>query len=243
MRARDYFLIKKFEATKDISSWNLYNKARSEVNNNLKQSKRDYFSTNLDLAKNDPKKTWNLINQLSSRNVSKHSTVNRVDFNGAEVTDTHEIAEAFNTHFTEIGENLAKSIPITDVNPISYINSTNSVFSFKTIEVNYVKDMLGRINTKKTSGPDNIPCKLLKLARDVVSPSLTHIFNKSICTSIYPKEWKIANVTPIHKDGAKHDLDNYRPISIISVVAKLFESIINDQFDYYLTCNKLLTNQ
>jgi hypothetical protein len=64
-------------------------------------------------AKNDPKKTWNLINQLSSRNVSKRSTVNRVDFNDAEVTDTHEIAEAFNTHFTE-----AKSNPITDVNPI-----------------------------------------------------------------------------------------------------------------------------
>ena len=78
------------------------------MNNNLKQSKRDYFSTNLDLAKNESKKTWNLINQLSSRNVSKRSTVNRVDFNGAEVTDTHEIVEAFITHFTEIGENLAK---------------------------------------------------------------------------------------------------------------------------------------
>ena len=56
MRSRDYFK-KKFETTKDISTWNLYKKARNEVNNNLKQSKRDYFSTNLDLAKNDPKKT------------------------------------------------------------------------------------------------------------------------------------------------------------------------------------------
>ena len=107
------------------------------------------------------------------------------------------------------------------------------MFSFKTIEVNYVKDLLGRMSTKKPSGPDNIPCKLLKLARDVVSPSLTDIFNKSLCSNIYPKEWKIANVTPIHKDGAKHDLNNYGPISIISVVAKLFESIIHDQFDYY----------
>jgi hypothetical protein len=150
---QEIILKRSLKPLEDISTWNLYKKARNEVNNNLKQSKRDNFSTNLDLAKNDPKKTWNLINQLSSRNVSKRSTVNRVDFNCAEVTDTHEIAEAFNTHFTEIAENLAKSIPITDVNPISYINSTNSVFSFKTIEVNYIKDLLGRINTKKSTGP------------------------------------------------------------------------------------------
>jgi hypothetical protein len=48
MRSRDYFK-KKFETTKDITTWNLYKKARNEVNNNLKQSKRDYFSTNLSL--------------------------------------------------------------------------------------------------------------------------------------------------------------------------------------------------
>jgi hypothetical protein len=48
MRSRDYFK-NKFETTKDISTWNLYKKARNEVNNNLKQSKRDYFSTNLDI--------------------------------------------------------------------------------------------------------------------------------------------------------------------------------------------------
>ena len=107
MRSRDYFK-KKFHTTKDISTWNLYKKARKEVNNSLKQSKRDYFRTNLDSTKNDPNKTWNLIRQLSSRNVNKSSTVNRVDFKCAEVTDMHEIAEGFNTHFTEIGSNLAK---------------------------------------------------------------------------------------------------------------------------------------
>ena len=122
---------KKFETTKDILTWNLYKKARNELNNILKQSKRAYFRTNHDSAKNNPKKTWNLINQLSSRNLNKCSNVNTVEFNGAEITDRHEVAEAFNTHFTEIGENLANNIPKTDVNPTSYIKPTNSVFSFK----------------------------------------------------------------------------------------------------------------
>ena len=102
---------KKFETTKDILTWNLYKKARNELNNILKQSKRAYFRTNLDSAKNNPKKTWNLLNQLSSRNLNKCSNVNAVEFNGVEITDRHEVAEAFNTHFTEIGENLANNIP------------------------------------------------------------------------------------------------------------------------------------
>ena len=88
-----------------------------------------------------------------------------------------------------------------------------------------------------SSGPDNIPSKLLKIAMNVVAPSLTHIFNKSLCTSIYPKDWKMANVTPIYKNGAKRDLNNYRQISVISVVAT-----IHDQFYHYLTSNELLTN-
>ena len=65
-----------------------------------------------------------------------------------EITDRHEVAEAFNTHFTETGENLANNIPKTNVNPISYIKPTNSVFFFKMTDVNYVKDLLREINTK-----------------------------------------------------------------------------------------------
>ena len=52
----------------------------------------------------------------------------------------------------------------------------------------------------------------------------------------------MANVTPIYRNGAKRDLNNYRPISVISVVAKVFERIVHDQFYHYLTSNELLTN-
>ena len=103
--------------------------------------------------------------------------MNTVEFNGVEITDRHEVAEAFNTHFTEVGENLTNNIPKTDVNPTSYIKPTNSVFSFKMTDVNYVKDLLREIYTKKSSGPENIPKKLLKIAMNVVASSLTHIFN------------------------------------------------------------------
>ena len=67
-----------------------------------------------------------------------------------------------------------------------------------------------------------------------MADSLLLIFNTSIATGIYPEEWKCSKVVPVFKQGDRADLDNYRPISIIPVVAKVFERIIYDQLYAYL---------
>ena len=97
-------------------------------------------------------------------------------------------------------------------------------------DANYVKDLLREIKTKKSSGPDKIPSKLLKIAMNVVAPSLTDIFNKSLCTSIYPKDWKMANVTPIYKNGAKRYLNNYRPTQLFQLLQKPLKELFMINF-------------
>ena len=94
----------------------------------------------------------------------------------------------------------------------------------------------------KATGLDNIPCKLLKIAADVIAPSLTCIFNQSLLTGIYPSDWKLAKVIPFFKNGSKTDLNNYRPISVIPAVAKIFEKNIYDQLCNYLNASDLLTS-
>ena len=74
------------------------------------------------------------------------------------------------------------------------------------------------------------------LAASIVTPSLTAIFTKSIIT--YPTEWKMARVTPVFKKGEKSDLNNYRPISVIPVVSKVFEKNVYDQLYQYLNDNR-----
>ena len=89
---------------------------------------------------------------------------------------------------------------------------------------------------------DKIPFKLLKLAGDIVGPSLTSIFKSSIDNGIFPSEWKVVRVTPIFKKGAESDLNNYRPISVLPIVSKIFEKIIYQQLYDYLNENKLMIN-
>ena len=94
---------------------------------------------------------------------------------------------------------------------------------------------------KKAVGLGNMPNKLLKMAAQVVAPSLAGIFSASIRTEIFPNEWKTSRVTPIFRGGSKSNPGNYIPISIIPVIAKIFEKNIFDQLYEYLHTNEMLT--
>lgn len=105
-----------------------------------------------------------------------------------------------------------------------------------------VLKLLNSLPLNKASGLDGISCHLLREAAPIVAPSLTYIIKFSITTGIFPDEWKLARVSPIYKEGAKSDPNNYRPISVLSVISKLIEKIAFDQFYEYLIMYDLLAD-
>ena len=236
MRKRD-FQKKKAERTKDQSCWDDFKTARNEVNNSIKYAKRKYFSDHLAASRNDPRKTWQLVNELSSRQHMK-KVIADIEIGDIKTSSASKMAEAFNCHFANIGHDLARDIPSADTVPEKYLISTNATFSFKCCSSNEVRKLLEKLDTKKSTGLDNLPSRMLKMAAGVLAPSLAFLFNQSISSGIVPTEWK----TPIFKKGKRQDVNNYRSISIIPAVAKVFERIIYDQFFKYLSDNDLLVN-
>ena len=166
----------------------------------------------------------------------------RLNHRASSLYFTRRHSTGVNSHFTSIGQTLARQIATVDTDPLYYLKPSDKVFSFQRINVQEIVNLVKGIDVGKATGLDNIPCKLLKIAADVGAPSLTCIFNQPLLTDIYPSDWKLTKVTPIFKNGSKTDLNNYRPISVIPAVTKIFEKIIYDQLYIYLNVNDPLTS-
>ena len=101
--------------------------------------------------------------------------------------------------------------------------------------------LIRKLNPNKANGSDGISGQMLLLCDDSVILPLRIIFNNILSTAIYPKMWKLANVTPVFKKGDKQLIKNYRPISLLPVCGKIFEKTIFNNLYNHLTTHNLIT--
>ena len=107
-----------------------------------------------------------------------------------------------------------------------------------------VLKILNSLDANKYTEPDKIPAKLLKLTALLIHEPLTRLFNKSLRAGHFPTSWKQANVTPIFKNkGTNSEPTNYRPISLLSCISKIFEKLVFKQVYKHLTDNNILSDK
>ncbi len=116
-----------------------------------------------------------------------------------------------------------------------------NVFSFHTVTSNVVMKKLRKLNAKKATGCDDIPAKIIKMGSTKLVTSLTNMINRCIQDSIFPDDLKLANVMPAYKAKDSLNKNNYRPISILPVLSKIYEGIMNDQLVEY--CDIVLSSR
>ena len=103
-----------------------------------------------------------------------------------------------------------------------------------------IAQKIKKMKNNKSPGVDGIPPKLLKEIVEQISTPLAKLFNLSLEEGIVPSEWKEANVTPLFKKGSRNKPENYRPVSLTSVVCKLLETLIRDHMVEFLVKHKLI---
>ena len=134
-----------------------------------------------------------------------------------------DIAESFNAYFSNIASDLESHIPPINNDPINNI-STNTVNSFYMYPVTVHEIQTIVSNLKNSSyGVYSIPVSIFKKCFSLISKDLVSLINKSFTDGSFPSILKLAQVIPIHKSGSKSILENYRPISILPLLSKIFE--------------------
>ena len=103
-----------------------------------------------------------------------------------------------------------------------------------------VRCQIDKLKNGKAPGPDNIYSRILKETVESSSKALHIIYTKSLREGSVPKDWKLANVTPLHKSGSLKEAQNYRPVSLTSIPCKMLESIIKEHITDYIHSNNII---
>ena len=157
--------------------------------------------------------------------------------------DPDEISNIFNDFFVNIGKNVAESVgsnPHDHKNFLNHINQPQSFF-FQPISPANVYNAIKSLKNK----PNNIntvSSQILKSINRIISIPLSQIINDSFSTGEFPDPLKEARVTPIFKEGERSKLSNYRPISVLPILSKVFEKIAYKQIYEYFEKHSILNN-
>ena len=218
---------------------------RNKVSSMIKTAKNNMYRAKIEKGKDDPRTIWKIFKEFgASRKRATSEMINGLKENGQHISDDKEMANLFNKYFVNIAAQLKGPVEKPDFKHIKeFVDSkvpTNESFSIPNINNAFVLNFLKSLDVTKATGLDCIGPRILKIAPEILSPSISYIINKSLTSGSFPQPWKEAKISPIFKNGSKDDVNNYRPISILATLSKIIEKWIQKHFMSFLNSHKLL---
>ncbi|MBY0580283.1 MAG: reverse transcriptase family protein, partial [Rickettsiales bacterium] len=214
----------------------------NSISNLLKFSKKKYYTNFFSHNINSIKNTWKGIKELINVKRNKNSSITSILINNKCETDPKSMSNHFNNFFTTIASKLSNGIPISKFNYKEYL--TNPISNSFYMQPITKEETLNYINSTiiegRSVGPNSLPTKLFKLVSGTLCKPLSIILNNSFCNGTFPDAFKLAQIIPIHKNGSTIDCTNYRPISLLSNVSKIFEKVMHNKLFNFLNQNQCL---
>lgn len=232
IKKKNYWYKKKSQDPHNQYVCTEYKIARNQVTTLKRRKKQSYFQQGFTKSINNTKNTWKYIKDVIYNGTAPDRT-NKI----ITLQNPHTFADKLNKFISEIGTRLLNNHLDQ---PIFIRNRTTKTYDFQEVTPSQVQHVIASLKNTASCGHDNIPTKVFKENASKLSGYIATIINKSIGTGIFPEELKITKITPIHKGGNIEDTSNYRPISILPIMDKIFEKILNHQIMEHIESNNLL---
>ena len=194
--------------------------------------KQRYITEKVAEAGTDSKKLWKVINFITNRTTSRKTV--EPDF------INQEKADSFNRHFATVGQKVQEELGFQSEKADLFERLMG--FEFNQEKEETISKIIDLIKIDIATGEDGIPAKILKDGKITITPYLTQIVNLSYKWNIFPDNMKIAVIKPLHKKEDINLIGNYRPISLLPVLSKIFEKSATNQLIKYLEENNLIAH-
>lgn len=224
-------------------SFDRYKQLRNKVSLAIKKAKKGFFNKAVK-DKKDSKVLWKTVKDASNSNNDGIILPNLIMKDKQLIRGDSNIANELNDHFISIS-NIVQKTQLNVKNFIEFESVLNSKLKYHTFDIDYimpheVKKIIDTLDTSKSTGLDGIGPKIIKQCGDFIVPAITSLINKSIDCATFPDLLKEARVVPIFKSGDKNDPHNYRPISILPTISKIFERHIASQLQAFFTKHNVI---
>ena len=208
-----------------------YKKYKNKLKTTIREAKINSLTFLMSKAKVCPQLAahlWSRVNSIIGR---------RKCMNGA----TPQLSlDSINDHFQNVAISCQHQPASSYVLPSDSEIDNDSCFSFNEIPVSVVLSHLNNLDVTKSTGPDGLSARFLKAISNEIAKPLAQLYNDSLHSGIVPSDWKRSQIAPLHKGGAEDDPTNYRPIAVVSIIAKILEKIVATQLSDYFESNNLI---
>jgi len=233
-----HFLFRQYK--RGLTSFEHYNTYKNFVTRLTRKVRSAYFHNKFKENMGNPRQTWKTLKSLSSKQ-NKRDTPNEIKVDGNSINEPKIIAESFNTYFSMVGTNIDDQIPVSQNNPLEFMNppNQNSFFS-EPVTSNEVALVIKNLKNKACD-LQSVPIFIYKRFSEIISPLIAKLYNLSISGGVFPDCLKVAKIVPVFKAGDPQLMNNYRPISILQTMSKIFEKLMYNKLQIFIVNNKLLS--
>ncbi|MEW8547927.1 MAG: reverse transcriptase family protein [Candidatus Thiodiazotropha sp.] len=209
--------------------YRIYNKTKKYKE---RQYKKQLLEQIENLHSENPKEYWNLIDILKEEKY-KTSPAENIK------------PESWVSHFQSLGE-IPKKFEdrVSQLHNLVHTLESQPVFNYldSVITIDEINNAVKKLKNNKATGLDTVSNEMLKAAQSYLGPCLLKLFNACLSSGQYPSQWSDGYIIPLHKSNDTSDPSNYRGISIMSAIGKLFSIVLNNRLDNFLVDNNVINN-
>ena len=211
-----------------------FKKFRNLYNIVVRTAKKTFFHSQIETNSKNLRKTWQILSNAIRKPKTKKDNCTSLNINGTAITDPSVMADSFNNFFATAAVNVVSKINPSPKSHTENIAYNDKVFSLKNspVTISEILEATKLLQDKKTPDHNGISSNFLKKIIFTIARPLHHIFLLSF----------VAKVIPIFKNGDRCNMDNYRPISLLSCFSKILEKIVAFRLTSFLTDCKILSN-